>query len=91
MSCTDLTGGGAPLGVLLKVMVAHLGPFVLFLSLSVIVLCRLQEALSRGDIATLQESVVEMLPHPVELLLRFVPLGFALLANTLGVLSVCVL
>ena len=97
MSGTDLTFGGTPLSVLLQLLVALLGPIVELLGLFVVLFrlivalpCLVQEALSRGDIATLQGSVVVVLPHPVELLLRFVPLGFALLEGTQGVLPMCV-
>ena len=98
MSGTDLTGGGAPLGFLLQLLVALLGPIVELLGLLVALFrlivalpCLVQEALSGGDIPTLQGSVVVVPPHLVELLLGSVPLGFALLEDTLGVLSVCVL
>ena len=87
----NLTCGGAPLGFLLQLQVALLGPIVALLRLIVAPPCLVQEALSGGDIATLHGSVVELLLHPVELLLRFLQLGFALLEDTRGVLSVCVL
>jgi hypothetical protein len=73
---------GAPLCFLLHLSVALLG-LVGFLR-------HLQEALRGGDVSSVQRSVVVVLPHLVELVLRFLPLGFSLLKRPQGVLSVWV-
>jgi len=68
---TTPSGPGAPLCFLLLLPVALLGLVVFHR--------HLQEALSGGDVSSMQRSVVVVLPHPVELMLRFLPPGFSLL------------
>ena len=84
MSGTDLTCGGAPLGVLLHLLVALLGFIVALLGL-------LQETLKGGVRSSFGELTHVALPYPLEHARGTVQLGFALLEDTLGVLSVCVL
>ena len=91
MSGTDLTGGGAPLGVLLQLLVALLGPIVVLLSPIVAFLGLLQETLKVGVSSSFGELTHVALPYPLELARGPVQLGFALLEATQGALSVCVL
>jgi hypothetical protein len=91
VSGTDLTGGGAPLGVLLQLLVALLGPVVVFLGPIVALLGLLQETLKGGVRSSFGELTHVALPYPLELARGTVQLGFALLEDTQGVLSVCVL
>ena len=91
MSGRGLTGGGAPPGVLLQLLVALLGPIVALLGFLVALLGLLQETLKGGVRSSFGELTHVALPYPLELARGTVQLGFALLEDTQGVLSVCVL
>ena len=87
----NLTCGGAPLGVLLQLLVALLGPIVALLGFLVGLFGLLQDALKVGVSSSFGELTHVALPYPLELARGTVQLGFALLEDTLGVLPMCVL